>query len=202
MDKRQCDIEGCAGAHKSRGWCDTHYQRWRKHGDPLRVLTSGPTPRSREEALFSGIPVGLGAGECWPWQRFLDKDGYGTLKHSGKHYRAHRYSYDLHFPGLEGWMVVRHTCHKESCVNPHHLLAGTQADNIADQAVRGTTTRGERQGLSVLTEDKVREIRRQHLAGETSVAIAKSIGNSVHCVRDVLRGKTWKHVPMPEQAPA
>lgn len=32
-----CSIEGCDRASKSRGWCATHYERWRQHGDPLTV---------------------------------------------------------------------------------------------------------------------------------------------------------------------
>lgn len=30
---RTCVVEGCEGKYKARGWCNTHYQRWRKNGD-------------------------------------------------------------------------------------------------------------------------------------------------------------------------
>lgn len=30
-----CSIAGCSKPHLARGWCSTHYARWRKHGDPL-----------------------------------------------------------------------------------------------------------------------------------------------------------------------
>lgn len=30
----ECSIAGCARPRKSRGWCTTHYERWRVHGDP------------------------------------------------------------------------------------------------------------------------------------------------------------------------
>lgn len=36
-----CAVEGCDGEATTRGWCHAHYQRWRKHGDPLVVLAPG-----------------------------------------------------------------------------------------------------------------------------------------------------------------
>ena len=43
---RTCSIEGCDNAHYSRGWCQRHYGRWYRNGDPLggvvRSDNSGP----------------------------------------------------------------------------------------------------------------------------------------------------------------
>lgn len=30
-----CSVEGCTQPVNARGWCSTHYSRWRKGGDPL-----------------------------------------------------------------------------------------------------------------------------------------------------------------------
>lgn len=40
-----CAVEGCERKHIARGWCDWHYRKWRKHGDPL----SGRECRKRKE---------------------------------------------------------------------------------------------------------------------------------------------------------
>lgn len=41
-EPRQCSIEGCVQPAKSRGWCGMHYNRWHKHGDPLRERRPQP----------------------------------------------------------------------------------------------------------------------------------------------------------------
>ncbi len=40
-DRPDCAVEGCTGWAKVRGWCNTHYERWRKHGDPLHTTMTG-----------------------------------------------------------------------------------------------------------------------------------------------------------------
>lgn len=32
-----CDVEGCNKSKVKRGYCVKHYERWRRHGDPLKV---------------------------------------------------------------------------------------------------------------------------------------------------------------------
>ena len=41
---QKCEIEGCDGQVKSRGWCSTHYARWRNHGDPMKLLRGTRNP--------------------------------------------------------------------------------------------------------------------------------------------------------------
>lgn len=35
--KKICKIKGCKNPHMARGWCNKHYARWLKHGDPTIV---------------------------------------------------------------------------------------------------------------------------------------------------------------------
>ena len=32
-----CSVPGCDREHSSRGWCNTHYKRWYRYGNPLAV---------------------------------------------------------------------------------------------------------------------------------------------------------------------
>lgn len=36
--ERLCSVDGCSTKYDSNGYCQKHYQRWKKYGDPLRVL--------------------------------------------------------------------------------------------------------------------------------------------------------------------
>lgn len=34
---KTCEVDGCNRPHRSKGYCEMHYQRWRKYGDPGQV---------------------------------------------------------------------------------------------------------------------------------------------------------------------
>lgn len=56
-----CAIETCGRAAKKRGWCETHYSRWQRHGDPLTVLHARkPTYGGVEH----GTPQGYNYHRC------------------------------------------------------------------------------------------------------------------------------------------
>ena len=38
---RLCSVDGCGVPRMGKGFCDLHYQRWRTHGDPLKVGKRG-----------------------------------------------------------------------------------------------------------------------------------------------------------------
>ena len=51
---------------------------------------------------------------------------------------AHRYALERKLGReLEPGEVARHTCDNPICVNPDHLLPGTQRDNVDDMMRRG-----------------------------------------------------------------
>jgi hypothetical protein len=71
--------------------------------------------------------------ECWIWTGTKNKGGYGVFTVStGKTDRAHRFSYKIHKGEIEEGLCICHTCDNPSCVNPEHLFAATQKQNIHD----------------------------------------------------------------------
>lgn len=72
--------------------------------------------------------------KCWIYAGAKDRHGYGIIKHAGKTVRAHRYNFELHKGAILPGMVIRHTCNNPSCINPKHLLQGTQKQNMQDKA--------------------------------------------------------------------
>ena len=46
---RGCSIPECPHPHVARGWCWRHYQRWRRHGDPLLGGRPAAKPKVERE---------------------------------------------------------------------------------------------------------------------------------------------------------
>jgi hypothetical protein len=75
---------------------------------------------------------------CWNWLGRLDKDGYGWWWFDDKNVRAHKHSMKLHGKEIKLPLISRHLCNNPKCVNPDHIVAGTQKENIKDQLDAGT----------------------------------------------------------------
>lgn len=125
-------------------------------------------------------------GECWEWQNALNSNGYGIFRPSAGMgtVRAHRFAYIAVKGDLAPSDKVRHSCDNPMCCNPHHLLAGTQAQNVADMHERGR-----RKYSSRLTDADVLEVIRLARSGENYRNIAMRFGVSRAWVSDLATGK-------------
>lgn len=78
------------------------------------------------------------ANGCRVWQGCLNSDGYPRAgnKHTSN-LKVHREVFAL----VNGYYpdVVRHTCDNIVCINPDHLVAGDNIDNVNDRHERGRT---------------------------------------------------------------
>jgi hypothetical protein len=201
INEGKCTVPGCERGQQNSGMCTMHYQR--KH---LGLNISMDAPKQRgcgpgnsipaEERFWSKVVKGS-PDECWEWIGGKDDDGYGSMTIDGKTCRAARFSLSLSGVSLGPNDLACHTCDNPPCVNPAHLFKGTQVDNMADMDRKGrrVIARGERSGVAKLNNDKVLEIRRLSSLGMKGVDIARIIGTTEMTVSDVLRRKSWKHLP-------
>lgn len=139
---------------------------------------------------------------CWLYQN-VGRRGYGKLLVSGRHMRANRFSWQLHFGPIPEGLIVCHKCDNPSCVRPSHLFLGTHADNAADRdrkgryVVAGTANRarGERHHNTSLTEADIRKIRRLYAKGALSQGkIGATFGIGQTAVSRIILRQWWQHV--------
>lgn len=67
--------------------------------------------------------------ECWEWAGHKHQ-GYGFLSHGGRRYRAHRLAYEFAKGPIPDGLVTDHLCRNPGCVNPAHLEAVTNRENV------------------------------------------------------------------------
>jgi hypothetical protein len=79
---------------------------------------------------------------CWLWTGAINPSGHGVLKIQRANYGAHRISYAIAHGEIPENLFICHKCpngDNASCVNPDHLYAGTQMQNIGDELRKRNT---------------------------------------------------------------
>ncbi len=132
------------------------------------------------------------SGDCWLWLGSKINGRYGKFSVRRREFTAHRVSYRLANGSIPDGMHILHRCDNPACVNPSHLFAGTNQDNIADRVAKG---RSNRQPKKVYTTiEQVKEIRTRHASGEKSGQIAKSMSIPPNRVYSIVSRRVWKDV--------
>jgi hypothetical protein len=133
---------------------------------------------------------------CWPW--IGDKNGgYGRFECDDKKIPAHRFAYALLVGPIPDGLYVCHHCDNTACVNPKHLYAGTQAENVADMWRRGRShdRRGIGNSRAQLSERDVLEIRAAYAAGGiTQRELSQRYRVCPSDVCHIITRKSWRHL--------
>lgn len=186
-----CSVSDCSGEIDARGYCNKHYLRFKKYGDPSITIRARP-----QDWLLDAMRSNV-EGVCLIWPFSISASGYGNATLNGKYITAHRLAlilatgqnpsdqYALHRPII---------CHNRACVNWLHLYWGTPTDNVRDMLADGTMPIGERCYSAKLTADNVRTIRIRLAAGEAPKDIGTDFGISRNYVSSIRGGFKWRHV--------
>lgn len=133
-------------------------------------------------------------GACWLWTgaKGAKESGYGQIW-IGKLRQAHRVSWELANGPIPDGLCVLHRCDIRACINPAHLVLGTNAENVADRNAKGRQARGSKNGRAKIVEADIPMIRylvQRH--SQRAVAAAYELGPTV--VSEIFRRKSWNHV--------
>lgn len=197
LEKREpnkpCSFPGCRNdtSKGSGGLCGGHRMQFRE-GVALHPLRDFGEMQRWLEANF-----GFEGSDCliWPFAR-NKRDGRGMLKFRGLSMSSARAMCILAngappTPRHE----AAHSCGNghEGCVNPNHLRWATKKENADDRVMHGTSPVGEKHPRAILTDDKVREMRRLAPTHKRR-DLAAMFDVSYETVIDVVNNRSWRHV--------
>jgi len=210
VPERTCSIPDCNAPHLARGYCIKHYQRWKKHGDPLpyRVQPSAPGEQWLPVVGYEGLyevsnhgRVRRVAGGPGTWAGHMLRD-----TPSGKGYRKVQFRVGgrAHQVGLHRVVAaaflgpcpdgyeVNHRDGDKTNNRPSNLEYVTPLGNAQHASRTGLLRTGERHQNSKLTEAQVAEIRRLYLPRVYSLArLAREFGVCAQTIHNVVRGRIW-----------
>lgn len=123
-----CLFDGCDYPVRSKKLCSAHYtQHLRgKTLRPLRRIIADLNGRIDARIVQSG--------DCWQWSGAHADTGYAQVRFDGRLVYVHRAMFERAKGPIAAGMVIDHVCHNRGCVNPDHLEAVTNKQNIENRA--------------------------------------------------------------------
>lgn len=138
------------------------------------------------EQFVANVDRSGGPTACWPWSG-TRSSSYGQVFWNGRTRQATHVALELAGRPLARGQQACHTCDNPPCVNPRHLFAGTQADNIADALAKGRGLVGPKHPRS-LSPDIVSLVAS---ATGSQRAVARRFGVAQSTVGVIRRGEHW-----------
>jgi hypothetical protein len=133
-EKPKCLVSDCPRRVRKQEYCNRHYENLRRYGNPVPQRDRPLEARLRETGWT------VTASGCWEWNGKRNDDGYGlfSARRLGiEGARAHRVVYECLAEAIPDGLLLRHKCDNPPCVNPDHLIPGTDLDNAHDMVERG-----------------------------------------------------------------
>jgi len=124
-----CTVVGCehsARKGKTSPFCEKHYSRVRRHGDP-NVALKDHTPAAQRWKKQYVIDERT---QCWNWTGPQTR-GYGFIQDGAAHrYQVHRFVYEQLVGSIPDGLELDHKCRNTLCINPRHVEPVTHLVNV------------------------------------------------------------------------
>lgn len=185
-----CNVRGCDSSFLiKQGYCNKHYLRFVRHGDPLGGGTyRGVAQKFLDEHLhFKG-------DDCLIWPYAKDARGYARIRNNQQNVPAYRVMCEMaHGPHDGQRRHATHICGNGhlGCINPQHLEWGTAFKNQQDRVRHGTSNRGEQCATHKLKKGEVLRIFGRLKTGERAYLLAQEYKVSPVTILDIKNGRSW-----------
>jgi hypothetical protein len=130
VERPPCRVSGCENrsVKSCRGWCQKHYVRWYRHGDPSIVLEPTRVLKDVMETLHGRT---IDEDGCLTWQGAKTLTGYGVFGIKGHSRYVHRAAWEYVNGPVPSGLQLHHICLNRACCNPEHLVPLTARDHSA-----------------------------------------------------------------------
>lgn len=137
---------------------------------------------------------------CWNCTSHVPNTyGYPQIRYKRKFVMLSHVIYELHFGELREGLQVLHHCDNPKCLNPDHLFAGTNKDNVDDMVMKNRQShqgspgmKGEKHPQAKLNDISVVDILRDRTLNLRQMA--KKYGVSMAVISKIRCGGSWKHI--------
>lgn len=145
-----------------------------------------------KSSFWSKVDI-RGHDDCWEWQGYRNRQGYGQTADGYSHKLAWEKANGREMDGL-----ACHRCNNPPCCNPSHVYEGTPAQNTDDARRAGTLFKSRNVGTNnpaaKLTEIEVSVIKARIAAGDHPFEVAYTARVSEGTIRSIAKGRIWRHV--------
>lgn len=129
---------------------------------------------------------------CWNWKGNKRKDGYGVIAINGKGIRVHRFVLGINDPNIK----IIHICDNPMCVNPSHLITGSQTENMKDMFNKNRNSKyfspGTKNPRAKLSKKQIKEIRKKYIPIKYSgYKLAKEYGVAQQTISKIINYKRY-----------
>lgn len=185
-----CSVPECERTNiVAHGWCQFHYNRWRRFGGPL----SNPKKLSNAERIkFLKDSLSYDGDDCLKLPNV--HVGYGAIYFEGRRWTVSRLVCRMaNGAPPTNKHEAAHSCGggRRQCISKKHIRWKTPSENQMERVAHGTSNRGERHGLSKLTKKKVLYVLSRLKRGEAQASIASRLMVSQTAISEINTGKTW-----------
>ncbi len=109
--------------------------------------------------------------------------------HLSNGYSAHRSVYEYYNGSISKGMIIMHSCDNTNCINPKHLILGTNKDNTQDMIYKNRQVK--RGHVIRLTRKEIKEI---YLSNKSSYDLAQIYPISDVQIRRIKNGSRCKSI--------